>query len=354
MWFKALTGFIEQSPAQVRQLLFLEKDALVSKANDARFNAGTLETLTLAELESQAQALLNADSQSKPIQLQEVVANVQNLHTVASNAGALFQVASQFNLLEMINPDMTPDSGVTKYQDDRTQGPACAMACGAGLIYRNYFVLVNGEVGQTAERQLNMLAVFEQRLLALVNQHTKQSFESLWLMKNGYALPSSAQLDAIHFTLNHLSGEEIEKITASIQIGVHFNTEVTLNNAGHCVTQAYCSAMPISYTGHSLAKWQSLSMLVLNAAYRATLAAGIINRAKTGNKRVYLTLLGGGAFGNAMQWILEAIENACDVYQNSGLHVFIVSYGRAKPELKPLLSKFEMLNKHNELGDVSE
>jgi len=30
--------------------------------------------------------------------------------------------------------------GVTRYQHDHTQGPACAIACGAATIYRNYFV----------------------------------------------------------------------------------------------------------------------------------------------------------------------------------------------------------------------
>jgi hypothetical protein len=31
------------------------------------------------------------------------------LHTNVSNAGSLFQVASQFNLLEMVSPNYTPE-----------------------------------------------------------------------------------------------------------------------------------------------------------------------------------------------------------------------------------------------------
>jgi len=38
--------------------------------------------------------------------------DVQSLHAAASNAGALFQVASQFNLLEMMSPEVTPEQGV--------------------------------------------------------------------------------------------------------------------------------------------------------------------------------------------------------------------------------------------------
>ena len=32
-----------------------------------------------------------------------------------------------------------PEDGVTIYSADPTQGPACALACAAGSVYRNYF-----------------------------------------------------------------------------------------------------------------------------------------------------------------------------------------------------------------------
>jgi hypothetical protein len=57
-----------------------------------------------------------------------------------SLGGALFQVASQFNLLEMISPDVGPEAGVTIYQHDRTQGPVCAMACPAGTVRPRCFM----------------------------------------------------------------------------------------------------------------------------------------------------------------------------------------------------------------------
>ena len=54
------------------------------------------------------------------------------MHGLPENRGALFQVASQFNMLEMVGPRVTPEEGVTRYEHDRTQGPACAMAAGRG------------------------------------------------------------------------------------------------------------------------------------------------------------------------------------------------------------------------------
>jgi hypothetical protein len=80
------------------------------------------------------------------------------MHQSPENAGTLFQVASQFNLLEMVSPDVTPEHGVTRYQSDHTQGPACAIAAGAATIYRNYFAPIEGSQGQTATRQLDGLA----------------------------------------------------------------------------------------------------------------------------------------------------------------------------------------------------
>lgn len=82
------------------------------------------------------------------VKISVVTGDVRRMHLFPENAGALFQVASQFNLLEMVSPDVTPEHGVTRYQNDRTQGPACAIAAGAATIYRNYFVPIGGSQGQ--------------------------------------------------------------------------------------------------------------------------------------------------------------------------------------------------------------
>jgi hypothetical protein len=65
--------------------------------------------------------------------LRNLIADVRALHQDDTFKGALFQIAWQFNLLEMIGPDVSPEHGVTRYQHDRTQGPACAIAAGATM-----------------------------------------------------------------------------------------------------------------------------------------------------------------------------------------------------------------------------
>jgi hypothetical protein len=141
---------------------------------------------------------------------------------------------------------------------------------------------------------------------------------------------------AINHTLAQLNEAKTTLLIDAIKIGLQYDTEVTLQNSGLLVTQAYCSAMPVAYTEHTAALWQPIASLILQAAYQATLAAAVINANRTGNKKVYLTLLGGGAFGNTMKWIIDALTRAIEMNRNSGLQVNIISYGRSKPEVVKL------------------
>jgi hypothetical protein len=138
-WFETLTGFQETSPNQVRQNIVVGNETLTSRVNGKVMVLGRLETLSLAELRERVQSEQGAGGH---ISVREVVADAQHLHADVSLADSLFQVASQFNLLEMASPGVMPEQGVGIYENDHTQGPACAVAAGAGTIYRNYFAPV--------------------------------------------------------------------------------------------------------------------------------------------------------------------------------------------------------------------
>lgn len=60
------------------------------------------------------------------LSVREVVGDVQDLPDEWVNASALFQVASQFNPLEIPGPSRTLEDGVGTYQQDYTQGLARA------------------------------------------------------------------------------------------------------------------------------------------------------------------------------------------------------------------------------------
>ncbi len=328
-WFEDLTGFPEKNPEQVRRNFSLEGSTLISKANGRELICGHLETPTLAELRKR---LPTVKSGARKITVRELVADTQTLHVDSANAGALFQVASQFNLLEMVSPKVTPEQGVGIYERDFTQGPACAIAAGAGTIYRNYFAPVNGRIGQTADNQIDCLADIGKALGNTGNR--------LWRMCNGYALPSRDGLFEISNRLQALGDNERDKIRKLLRIGIQWDPQVTLDNSSHLVSQVYCSALPVAYSSFSAGLWQPFAQLVLEASYEAVICAAILNRESTGNDNVFLTLIGGGAFGNEIAWIIDAIQRVLVLYVDYDINVVMVSYGRSNSHVCQLVSEF--------------
>lgn len=327
MWFKELTGFSEESPRQVRDNITVEGTVMTSLANGSVFNCGQLETPSLAALRERVRS---GGGKTGRMSVREVVADVQDLHADDANAGAMFQVASQFNLLEMVSPEVTPDRGVGIYENDPTQGPVCAVSAGAGTIYRNYFANINGEIGQSATHQIDCLAGIAS---ALGNTNDK-----LWEMKNGYALASKRGLVEISSLLRSMTASERDQLRDRLRVGIQWNTQVTLHACRHLVSQIYCSALPVAYSPHSESLWADFATLVLEAAYEATFCAAIANSRVNGNDRLFLTFLGAGAFGNKDDWIVQAIDRSVELYRESALDVVIVSYGRSRPEIRGLLT----------------
>jgi hypothetical protein len=328
MWFEELTGFREERPEQVRRQLVVEGDRLYSRVDDRQWRCGTLEVPTLAELRERVRT---AEVPRGRLAVRQVVADVRGLHRDPANAGSLFQVASQFNLLEMTDPDVTPEEGVDRYEYDRTQGPACAIAAGAGTIYRNYFIDFDGLLGQSADRQIDCLADLGEAL--------GNSGDRLWRMRNGYALASEAGLQELADRLRISSPEELDRLRGLLRIGVQRDTEVTIAPTAHTVTQVFCSALPVAYSVHPAKLWEPFARLILEAAYEATLLAGLLNARRTGNPAVYLTSLGGGAFGNENSWIVAAMERAFRLHRRAPLRVAIVSHGRPKRDIEAMISR---------------
>jgi hypothetical protein len=328
-WFEKLTGFRETSYDETRSKLAIEGDRLGSLINGKSYGIGQLELTSLAELRLR----LNSDKcgLSAPTKVGIIVGDIRQMHHQPENAGALFQVASQFNLLEMVSPHVTPEHGVTRYQHDHTQGPACAIACGAATIYRNYFAPIDGRSGQTETRQLDGLRDIGKTL----GDATGRAVGSLWEMKNGYALCSRDGLDAISQHLKTLGDDDLDVLRGKLFIGLHRNVEVTdaPEEARQSVSQAFCSALPVAYTSVEPYRWEPFAVLVLEAAYEATLLAGALNVLRGASKTVLLTQLGGGAFGNRERWIHTAMHRALKMACSLGLDVKLVGYGQPSPIL---------------------
>ena len=328
MWFEQLTGFPETSPNYVRENLITDGTDFVSKVNNERFSFGELEISTLFKLKQKSPKLENYQGK---IQVSEIVANVEELHGNPENSNALFQAASKFNLLEMVSPTITPEQGIDRYEFDYTQDPVCAIACGAGTIYRNYFVNLGSQTGQTVNTQIDCLN--------LIGFELENERLNLWKMQNGYALISQNGLLTINKKIAKLNDTERENLKEKLKIGIQWNTEVTRSITRHSVSQIYCSALPVAYCQTESIYWEDFARLILEATYEATLYSALINLKKNKSNLVYLTLVGGGAFGNEEYWILESIQKAIRKFKNTPLNIKIVSYKQSNSKLISCINK---------------
>ena len=182
-WFDTLMGFPEKSSGNIREKIIINGDRMRSIVNQREYVCGSFETPSLFELRSRLPKVTKPGSRLKLI---ELVADVQSLHRNPQNTGAVFQVASQFNTLEMASPSYAPEDGVGIYEQDHTQGPACAIAAGAGTIFRNYFVTVNGKQGQSFDNQIDCLKD--------IGEFLGNIKQGIWQMRSGYAFASIAGL----------------------------------------------------------------------------------------------------------------------------------------------------------------
>jgi len=328
-WFERLTGFKESDYASTRAKLAAENGRLASLVNGKSYGSGRLKLPTLSELRKKAR-----ESSCKPGKLRVglVSGDVRTLHLLPEFAGALFQVASQFNVLEMAGPHATPEDGVTIYQYDPTQGPACAIAAGAATIYRNYFVPVRGQLGQTRDCQIDTL---EDLGLALRNR-LPRGIGELWSMTNGYAFCTRTGLDAIAKLLDESSDQEIDALRGHLRIGVHHDVELTdAEEPRPAVSQAFCSALPIAYSAIAPKYWERFARLILEATYEATIWAAVLNAGRRSNI-VLLTSVGGGVFGNDESWIEDGLRRALKLASGFDLDVRLVSYDRPSEAFRRL------------------
>lgn len=294
-----------------------DHSTLFSHVNHRSFPIGQFSTPSLAELREELCVLLKESDATEFFHVPSLefrhiaVADALSLH--AQHPNAIIQAASQFNCLEFPNPRITPEDGIEQYSSDGTQGPACALACAAGTLYRNYFA-------QTGDNQINNLRDLE---LALDNDN-QHFFE----VRNGYTFSSSAdRLLALNEHLVGFSSAERDHLRGLIRVGRHENVGVTflsrfIEPPAYAlplnVTQVYCSALSISYSQHPTpCLWSSLARLVLEACYESTLliaAIALLKDMQTDSRgrhrEVYLSFIGGGVFGNDMSWITAAIARS--------------------------------------------
>lgn len=347
-WFTDLFGFKEKTETAMdyaanKEQFELNGNLLKCKTSGQEFEAGVFATPALAELRAHTNIEEARAKLPGKLKVQQICSDVSVLHTDRDNQYAVFQAASQFNCLEFPSSRGVPENGIACYAGDKTQGPACAIACAPGTVVRNYFGL-DGK-GQQKDNQVNCLKECEE----LVENGSKRYFEVV----NGYTLASGDEPLLQLSSVLEQSEEFKDEFRKRLRIGVQWDTEVTSSKFGlkryegprQLVTQAYCSACSVSYSRGGTESWTSLASLVLEATYEATMYVALQNalnhEGKEGSTKVFLSAVGGGVFGNDIEWIAAAMERAFEPFRDVGLEVIIVSFKMPEKAFNRLLSADE-------------
>ncbi|CAE8606716.1 unnamed protein product, partial [Polarella glacialis] len=143
-----------------------------------------------------------------------------------------------------------------------------------------------------------------------------------WAMRNGYCLPRVPGSIAMLSNLIANDDKMEDKAREAIQVGIHWDTEVW--GGSHRVCQVFCSALPVGPTLTKSSEWLAFAMVVLEAAYDATLTAAACLAAERGERvKVYLTAVGAGLMGNRPSWIAGAMERALSKHAKDPLDVHL-------------------------------
>lgn len=353
-WFSKLFGFAETDYATAKSFfsVAVAKDGhctLTSQVNQERFGAGRFHNPTLDELRRKGSDESSKLLLSGVLRVSHAFGDVSVHQAKPENKHATFQVASQFNCLEFPSQRCVPEDGVAGYESDRTQGPACSISAGPATVFRNYFVCLdaNGVVvspGARRQAQEGQTASLQVNNLGDINSYLDNSTGRFFELSNGYTLSTDEKLRPLQLRLDKCQETEKDKVRQRLRVGIHEDVQVTSQVWGrrrvadreHTITQVFGSACSVSYSrGSSSYYWSAFAKLVLEASYEAalwaSLEAAIRHHGKHGSKKLFLTCLGGGVFGNSMDWISGAMNAAFAKFKDCDLEVIIVSYARPPP-----------------------
>lgn len=320
-WFHSAFGFIEKCQTisdyheTFKKMYSLYEIGLKKKING--IDIGDFKLINLLYIKT----FLPQINRIGKVKINNIIADVIELHKNQDINNCTIQVASQLNCLEMINSEIIPEHGITIYQNDRTQGPLCVMCTPGGIAYRSYIY------GQSYCNQIDM----SKNLLKYLKELNP---DINWTVINGYLkIDSIMMLQKINKTLGQNS-EIKNNARNQILAGMHNDLGVYINNDlyNYCVNHVLCSGLPISYHTGELSKahiWGLLAEIFLEAYYELTLLIACYNNNRIGtNKKCYLTKIGGGVFGMNNNTIIKAIKRAIEIIKNRGydLEICLVHY----------------------------
>ena len=311
-WFENITGYTESQYAYKYQEELCKKTDGKVTLNGKEYNTGTFKIESIGDLKKELDSHDQPNGQfsnfplriyvptkdtSMPLYFYEL--GVSTLQADAKNNNCMFQVASNFSCIEPITETTFPDSAnfITNYYRDNTQGPAASISAGAAGIERVLNPRGPDYGNQTSDNQINLL----------------DDLKEYYNIENGYIVN-----DTTSKGIKTFGDKEFDSITDKVKVGYLKGAEVTYGGkhqgrlnvlkTPHTINQVFTAAMNLRQGEHGKANAilpdkEIKARALLRGAYMGTYLSAI----KTGSKRLFLTLIGGGSFGNDIYWILSEI-----------------------------------------------
>ncbi len=302
-----------------KALTFDDAGFATLQVGERRYAAGRFSLQTLGELkracpQGPGRVVVSALSGQDPL------TDIGSLQALAAE-GTLFQAASQFNCLEA--PSEHGPVPVAQYFSDPTQGPRASISAFPGTLVRHYAAPgPGGRFVQTRARQLDLL---ERALPARLGR-----VESGYLLSHNLTDPNEA-------------ARALEEHFDEVAVGVHEDVQVVFGTrfrgvvqGAPKIAQVFTSTVAAgSYSSLSAETLAALARPLLRAAYLGTLLAA----ARLGKRRVVLTLIGGGVFGNPLQLIWEAIFWAADEARSRGAQLDVLVNAHRSPPTPDIVER---------------
>ena len=328
------------------------------KINDKSFAVGDFSCLPLPALKEKTQKL-GAYNNSSKLTYQYIPGDISDIiHRITENDIVVVQAASQFNLLEMRAPEITPAKGITGYIQDNTQGPRVALSSPAGTLFRNYAVWngtsqintqINTLIDVMKDLGLTLSGNGDGSAPAEIGQY---SYVNGYLYINPFSIQDAIKLPTFQKTMDD-----------KLRVGIQWNTP-SIHNPNIKLCQVYSSGLPLGRYLRLIGRGcmidgidgvtddmnidkfikvmineyypliKPFAIALFASTFKCTLQAGVIHALRHGKESctVYLTAVGGGVFGNPHEWIKEGLLIALEEFKNFPLNVKMVWFREKPPQ----------------------
>ena len=274
------------------------------------------------------------------------VNNVRLLQSYDRFRGATFQVASNFNGLEQTRPENKPGL-LSHYYEDHTQGPAAAISAFAALVYRRYLW---GILGKSAPDDA---ATYREYPGVFIKKEVSGIYTGLdttiggWLDIRNAKFENSDKTSEEEFLVGIASGVGIIGIkgcSVVIRYDADDNVHAALKST-MLINQALCSTVDYKFasgfaTLKDINRW---SLACLISSYYNTIRFGL----ECGSDKIVLTLIGGGAFDNPFENIIQSLKYAIELLllqfpnQMANTKIFITCRTSPQRKIEDFIAKMQ-------------